>query len=203
MRREQGFTVVELMIVIAVLVPLLVSLGGMSSVVTSTVNANDRSSEVSERARRTMQRIGQLLRPGKLSSFQTTATPADVAALRATAVGEWISPTDLQPAEGVRFRAAEGLLSINAALSTPERRITFVLESGESDNDVDDDGDGLVDEGDVVLAYGPAPVRLGVFERCHFTFDGRYVRVTLVCARSSPERVYRATMSQSFYVRNN
>lgn len=203
MRREHGFTMIELMIVIAVLVPLLVSLSGMSSVVTSTVNVNDRASEVGARARQTMQRVGQLLRPGKLSSFQTRATAADVSAGRASAIGEWISPTDLQAANGVRFRAAEGLLSINAALSTSERMITFEMEPGEIDNDADDDGDGLVDEGDVVLRYGSAPARLGVFEQCDFVFDGRYIRVTLRCARSSPDQVFRATVSQSFYVRNN
>lgn len=203
MRRDAGTTLIELMVVIAVLVPLLLSLSGMGRTVTRTVDTNDRSSEVGERARRTMQRIGQLLRPGKLSSFEVQAIEADVLALRATAVGEWISPTDLQPAQALRFRAAEGLLSINAALSTPPRQISFELEAGEAANGVDDDGDGLVDEGDVVLVYGPTPVRLGVFERCDFTFDGRYLRVTLVCARPSTERVYRATVSQSFYVRNN
>ena len=203
--RERGSSLVELLVVVAVLLPILASITKMNQVVTRTVNADDHAAEVTENLRKTAQRVGGLLRPGKLSTFQVQANADDVSAGLASSRGEWISPTDLSPRESIRFLAAEGLLSMNARLNTPPRQLTFALDNGELRNGADDDDDGLVDEGTLTLLYGTIRVPLARnLERCDFTFDGRLVRMTLRAAqRDSQGRMFRTTIEQAFYVRNN
>lgn len=202
---ERGLTLVELMIVVAVLVPLLAMIAQTSTVVNRTVESNDRGAEVFEASRKALQRMGKFLRPAKLSTLQESAVDADIVALRATTVGEWIDPVDLEARPGIRFVAAEGFLSMNANLSTSPRELLFVRDAGELENGVDDDGDGMVDEGRIMALYeGTRLVMAEGIEACTFTTDGRMIRVTVRCARGDQhDNVYRATMSQSFFVRNN
>lgn len=202
---ERGSSLIELLVVVAVLLPILTSINKMNLVVTRTVNADDHAAEVTENLRKTAQRIGGLLRPGKLSTFQVQAVQSDVDAGLATNLGEWISPTDLSPRESIRFLAAEGLLSMNARLDTPPRQLTWSLDTSELRNGVDDDDDGLVDEGELTLLYGAVRVPLARnLELCEFTFDGRLVSLRLRAAqRDSQKRIFRTTIEQAFYVRNN
>ena len=121
------------------------------------------------------------------------------------ALGEWISP----PATGSRpsfcFKGADGQLSMNAAALTPVRRFVFTLDAGESPNGVDDDGDGLIDEGGLQLLIGNLPVQLVItgVERCEFRLRGRVLTMLLAVARRDAKgHLYRATTTQSILMRN-
>lgn len=200
---QHGFTLLELMLVVVIMVPLFGALAGISASVTSSVDANDKRASAVERARRSVQRLSQLLRPARLSSIQVQANADDVAAARASAVGQWISPVDLSPRSSVRFFAAEGLLSMNAALSTPRRQLTFELESGETANGIDDDGDGLVDEGRLLYVSDTVSADLGRFEMVTFTTEGSLLRISLrVGISGANRRIYRASVEHAFHIRN-
>ena len=140
-----------------------------------------------------------------ITTILMQAIQADVTAGRATAVGEWIPPTDLIWRPGIQFQSASGLLSMNAALSTSPRRLTFELEAGESANGVDDDGDGLVDEGGVRLLHDLVTIAVvRNIEICEFRLNGRMLRVRIASGRNDRSRtVIRAVLEQSFYLRNN
>jgi type II secretory pathway pseudopilin PulG len=190
---ERGMTIVEMMIVAAVLVPLLAMIAQTSTVVNRTVQSNDRGAAVFETARKSLQRMGMFLRPAKLSSIRQSAIDEDVTAGLATAVGEWIDPIDGAPRPGIRFVAAEGFLSMNANLTTTPRELQFVVDPG------------TPDRGRIVALYeNTRLVMADEIEACSFTTDSRMLRVTLTVARrDNSGNVYRATLSQSFFIRNN
>ncbi len=200
-----GFTLIEVLIVTLIFIPIMVAISTTTGMVSSTINANDQSAEVLETLRRSMQRVAQLVRPGSLTTMRVQATQADVDALKAANVGDWIDPTDLDVCPGIRFQSASGVLSMNAAALTPPREITFVMDSDEVDNDLDDDGDGMVDEGRVHLLYDTARFTLAdSIESCSFIMDGRLLRIRMQSARRDAKgRVYRATVGQVFFLRNN
>jgi hypothetical protein len=140
-----------------------------------------------------------------MTTIAVQAVQEDVIAGRATAVGEWIAPTDLLWRPGIEFQSASGLLSINAALSNSSRRLTFALEPTETANGLDDDGDDLVDEGEVRLVHDLVTVAVvRNVEDCMFQLDRRMLRVRTAGGRTDHTgRVYRAKLEQSFYLRNN
>ena len=203
---ESGFTMVELLIVAAILVAMLGAVLSASDTVTKTATANARSAEVTATVRGALRKIGSFVRSAKMSTIVMPAVQADVTAARATFVGEWISPTDLIQRPGLGFQSASGLLSMNAALSTLPRELTFQLEKGELANGLDDDGDGLVDEGEILLMHDSFTVAV-VRNIVDFSFmlDGRMLRVRVRCGKSDPSgrNPVEAQLEQSFYLRNN
>ena len=204
-QREDGFTMVEIVIVVVLMTTMLAAVWNVSMTVNSTVSSNSRSAEASSSVRQSLRRIGAFTRPAKMTSISVQAIAEDVTAGLATAIGEWISPTDLVWRPGIQFQSASGLLSMNAALSTSPRRLTFELEAGEKDNDIDDDGDGLIDEGSIRLMHDFATVAvLRNVEDCQFLLDGRTLRVRIESGRTDNRgRVYRTMLEQGFYLRNN
>jgi hypothetical protein len=196
---------IEMSIVMTVLIPLLIGIALTTSSVNSTMEANSRRADVTTYCRRMAQRIAKLVRPAQMTTLSVQAVQEDVTMLRATSVGEWIPPTDLVWRPGIEFQSASGLLSMNASLLTSPRRIVFTLEPGETDNDKDDDGDGLIDEGIITLLQnGVTLAILKDVEDCAFSLDGRLMLMKLQVARvSSKHRVYRSYVEQKFYLRNN
>lgn len=203
--RERGFTLIEMCIVMTVLIPMMLGLVFTTSSVNDTMEANSRRADVMTYCRRMSQRIAKLVRPAQMTTITVQAVQEDVTMLRAAAVGEWISPTDLVWRPGIQFQSASGLLSMNAALLTSPRRIVFALEPNELDNDTDDDGDGLVDEGTITLLQNDVTLAiLKDVEQCTFSLDGRIMLMRLSVARRSSEgRIYRSFLEQRFYLRNN
>ena len=92
------------------------------------------------------------------------------------------------------------------ALSVPSRRcqLQFVLEAGEAKDGDDDDGDGMIDEGELQLVRdGIATKLLGDVETCEFELEGRVLRVTLQYARPGHgDDVRRTTLQQTVLVNN-
>ena len=203
--RQGGFTLIEMSIVMTILVPILVGIAVTTSSVNDTMEANSRRADVMTYCRRMSQRIAKLVRPAQMTTIQVQAVQLDVTMLRAAKVGDWIAPTDLVWRPGIEFQSASGLLSMNAALLTSPRRIVFALDASETDNDVDDDGDGLIDEGTITLLQNSITLAiLKDVEECSFSLDGRILMMRLQVARRNSEgRIYRCFLEQRFYLRNN
>ena len=214
--RQHGFTLIELMVVCVLALPILAAVMSANVVVREEMLVSEAGAAAAESCRLAGQRLALLARSGLLSTCQVQATQADVDAATLAhltnpnvvipAVGDWISP----PASGARptfrFQSADGILSMNASALTPIREFQFIMDPDESDNGLDDNGNGMVDEGRLQLRIGALPVQLvlaGV-ETCEFSLSGRVLSIHLSCARRDRQgRVYRATTTQCIYMRNN
>ncbi len=213
---QGGFTLLELLIVMTVSIPILGSVMATNRMVREENTAREATADVAERCRTAGQRLALYGRAGLLSTCQIRATQDDVdtaAAAHATDpsvvlcdVGDWIAPYENTQRSTFSFQAADGVLSLNATALTPVREFEFVLEDGELDNGLDDDGDGLIDEGSLQLRVGTTNLELiaeGV-EQCTFSLDGRVVSVHLQCAKRDHQgHVYRATSDFTIYMRNS
>ena len=190
-----GFTLVEVVVVSAVLLPILMMIGSTTGLIQSSMGVNEARGNLVQTMHRTAERVGHLLRPAAMSTIEH----------RVNLGGAWQAPTELQPGVGLRFKYAEGSLSINATALSSLRTLEFVLDQGETANGQDDDGDGLVDEGSLVQRQDGVswPLANGV-ESCLFTLEGRVMRFSLTCGRSVDDgRVIRATAQLSCFIRNN
>lgn len=202
--KERGFTLIEIIIVSVMMVPVIMAIMGTSRLVRSSIDTNERRASVQQVLRETIERVGTLVRSAVLSTARVRATQADVDAAKAANVGDWIAPVDLDPRPNVRFQSAAGTLSLNASVLTPPREIEFRMDSAEVANGIDDDGNGLVDDGALYLLYNTKPVLLldGV-EACTFTFEDGMLRVSLDCGRvDAAGRVHRSSIEHSFHLRN-
>jgi prepilin-type N-terminal cleavage/methylation domain-containing protein len=211
---QRGFSLAELMMGMAILVPLLASIVGTHQMLTKDLSASDAAATAAETCRIAGQRMTNLARAGCLSTCVTRATQADVDAAIAAqlldpsvvvpALGAWISFPQDSARPTLRFQAADGVLSLNASALTPPREFEFQLDAGEADNDADDDGDGLVDEGSVVLRGGAQLLHTSTgVEGCTFKLSGRVLIFELRCARRGADgRIFRSNSVQEIYMRN-
>jgi len=203
--KSSGFTLVEVAVVMVILSVIMSAVWTTSTKVNATVETNSRSIQSMTNVRGTMRRVAKFLRVAKLSTMTMKAVQADVDAGLATVVDEWISPSDLVWRPGIHFLCASGTESMNAALSTLPRELTFTMDTGETANGADDDGDGLVDEGVVRLVHDNATIAVvSDVEDCEFMLDGRLLAVRLRVGKGDGRgRAIRAQVTQDFYMRNN
>ncbi|MCB9883374.1 MAG: hypothetical protein H6832_13280 [Planctomycetes bacterium] len=194
------------MIVSLVCVPLLLGVISTTTKVADTVTVNDLSSENEQSLGVIVERLVKELRAGHRASFSTKAIADDVTAMRASAIGEWIPAVELTPRKNLRFTSAEGKISMNAAFATDTREYDFFLDAGESDNGMDDDGDGMIDEGTLILrrAGGPAMTIARGVEAFAYEVDGRAIRLLIRIARRDEKgRIYRVSATPMIFVRNS
>jgi prepilin-type N-terminal cleavage/methylation domain-containing protein len=133
--RASGYTLLELLVT---LVLLSVVLGGVFQATERGMDLfrqNSVRGEVNARAGRLIQRVTKELLAVDASTLVPDLIPP--------AVGPYPGSNTLD------FRAAESWAGI--VVTGPPMRIAWELEAGELQNDQDDDGDGLVDEGQAVL----------------------------------------------------
>ncbi len=213
-KAAHGFTLIELLIAVSVLAIMMSAIGNVTSATNDAVEIHNRSAEVATMARRNLQRVSWFTRPAKLSTIKVQATAIDVKYGYATNVGEWIdpppigaTPEDYRP--GIQFLAASsvgGKMVMNAALSTATRELIFTTDPGEiAGNNIDDDGDDLVDEGYVSLEHEGVTITVvrNVME-CEFKLDGRLLTVQFELAnRDSKGRIHTSKIEQHIYLRNN
>lgn len=132
---RRGYTLIELVIT---LVLLTLVLGGVFQATERGMDLfreNSIRGEVNARASRLIRSIAKELLAVQDISLQPDLVPP--------ALGVYMgSPT-------LEFRCAEAFAG--GMLTGPPVRIAWELETGELDNGLDDDGDGLLDEGQVVL----------------------------------------------------
>ena len=169
-----------------------------------SIQADDKIAVAMESLQRTAVRTAQILRPCSISTYRVPSVAADVP-LYAPAAGEWMEPIEADPRPAVQFRAADGQLSLNAAQLTDVRSLYLQPENGEVPNGIDDDGDGLVDEGRLMLDYDGVPVALASgIESCLFTLTGRLLTIELRSAvQGRGGAVQRFGVREILYLRNN
>ena len=126
-----GFSLVEILIAITFLVLLLSSIGMLS---TASRDAFSRGTTVSAMELRTGLTSGGI--QGELSLAMASSLPPA------------IQPGQRVPE--ITYMRAVGWQD-ETTITTPPRTLRFEFEPGEANNGADDDGDGLVDEGVLVL----------------------------------------------------
>jgi prepilin-type N-terminal cleavage/methylation domain-containing protein len=204
MKTQAGFTLVELTIVAALLAMVMAGIAAFLGAATTSIRLDDNVAVAMESLQRSAIRVSQVMRPCSISTFRVLSTTADVP-LAAATVGEWIEPVEGEARAAIQFRAATGELSLNAEQLTAPRSFRIQLETGELDNDADDDGDGMVDEGRLMMDYDGIPVALASnLEAATFTLVGRLLTIRLQsAARTRAGVMQRFTASEVLYLRNN
>src|SRR5262249_20978486 len=140
---------------------------------TRSLGADDVVAKSMETLQRDAMRISAIMRPCSLTTYRVLSTAADVPVF-ASAPGQWIEPTDGEARPPIQFRAASGTESLSAAQLTEVRGLRLQLDPREIANGRDDDGDGLIDEGDVVLDYAGMQVHIASnIEGLTFTLTSR------------------------------
>lgn len=134
--RQRGFTVAEMLITLVLLAVVLTGVFQASERGMSLFRTTSVQGDVNGRTARLAARITKEL------------LAADEASLMPNLVPPAVGPD--MGSDSLEFRAAESFAGGLVLLSAP-RRIAWEVETGELENDLDDDGDGLVDEGQVVL----------------------------------------------------
>ena len=220
---ERGFTLVEVVVTSVVLVPILFAILSTRDVVTRTISTNDRRADTSNHVRRVSRRVRQIARPGLLSSVKTRALQLDIDLAIAAesqrqikdptgepvfmpALGDWISPYEFGSRNSLQFMSADGNLALNSGAVTAPRSLEFELDPNEFDNGIDDDKDGIVDEGKLYFRYdGSSYVLLANVEACTFSFQDGVLVLFLQAARreNTGKRMHRASVRQRIYFRNN
>lgn len=192
--RSRGYALVELTIVAAVLAPILYIVLGTSGVVADSVKTNQRESDVGEALRTTSDRVSKLLRPASIQS------------LRAPNGAAWTTPLEGTAYAAMRFQIVEKLPSSNEPNLSLPRVLSFVRDPEEIDNDQDDDGDGLVDEGKLFVAgQGSARACIATdIEGFEITKSNRRLTIKIQCAkRDDDRRVHRRQSEETIFLRNN
>ena len=200
---QRGFTVGEVTIAMTVLIPILLGIVASTQMMNSAMDSSTRAADLSTYAHRMGQKIAKHVRAASMSSIRVRAGVQDVLARRAESTDEWISPTDLVWRLGIEFRAPNARRAPSAEPTEVHRRIVFTLDPTESDNDSDDDGDGLIDEGQIELIEDDATVAvIPDIEQCVFALDGRVLQMRLRVARRH-DLLHRHSVEYDLYLRNN
>jgi hypothetical protein len=146
---------------------------------------------VHTQARRALDRVASELENGELATLQPNPV---------------INSTD-----NIQFQSAIGVDGATGAIvSSSTTKLAWVLEPGELNNGVDDNGNGLVDEGElvltrnygqadqqtVVLAHGVSKLGLWIFREVNL------LRVRLTLQRSVKGKVVAATVETGVRLRN-
>ena len=135
--REHGYTLLELLVTLLLLGVILRGVFQATERGMDLFRQNAVRGEVNARAGRLVQRITKEL----LAVDDATLVPS----LLPPAVGPYLGSDTLD------FRAAESYAG--GTVPGSPTRIAWELEASELANDLDDDGDGLVDEGLVALTH--------------------------------------------------
>ncbi|HEX6882089.1 MAG TPA: hypothetical protein VF530_01850 [Planctomycetota bacterium] len=129
---RRGSTLIELLVVLGLLGTVVGTLASMGSVNARLCATGVTHSSLEASARRALERLGRELVGARAGSLDTLA-----------AVPLWQQELDFD--RMASMRPGDGRITWSAT------RAEFRHEPGELDNGLDDDGDGLIDEGLVVL----------------------------------------------------
>jgi prepilin-type N-terminal cleavage/methylation domain-containing protein len=132
---ERGFTLLEVAVAASLLAVLMGALFGLIGRTQDLEGYAITEADLRTRARAALERIVRELRDSGPSTFST---------LPAAPLG----------ASSLTFQRAIGYAG-GAVVYGPQERIAWRLSPGEVDDGADDDGDGLVDEGQVVFIRNP------------------------------------------------
>jgi hypothetical protein len=192
--RSRGFAVLEILLVVAVLLPVMATILSMTSAVSDATRVNERSAMTAEEMRLCSMRVAKLLRPASMENLRIYTGTA------------WAPLVDDTDYDHVRFQSVRRLPSSTNPNLGVERSVRFELDPEELDNDKDDDEDGLVDEGSIFVtdaALVRGCIAAGV-ERFTLRKTGRLLLVTVTVGnRDQKGTLHRATSRETVYLRNN
>jgi prepilin-type N-terminal cleavage/methylation domain-containing protein len=132
-RRERGFTALEVAISVAILASFLGALFGVIGGAQDLENRAVIEADLAIRGRIALERIARELRAASLATVSAAAPPLGASALTYQCATGW---------------------SGGAAVLGPQAKIEWRLAPGEVDDGVDNNGNGLVDEGQVIVTEG-------------------------------------------------
>ena len=201
---QAGFSFVEMMIAASLLTAVIAFVANAVTFSTRAIDVDESVAKAMESLQRSTMRIAQMIRPCSLGTYRVEATDADVPA-RAAAAGEWIEPEEGEVRTAISFQSAAGVVSMNAARLTSAQVLRFAMEASEVDNDADDDGDGWIDEGDVVLETDSGQVTMAAHvEGLTFALTGRVLTIVLAnAARQRGGAMQRFSVEETLFMRNN
>jgi hypothetical protein len=175
---ERGYTLVETAMVAVLLVPLLLAALQVPSYLAGSFHTTVGASSVRDRSDVVFTRLAGLLRP------------ASAASLRVPNGAVWVLPVDGTEHESVRFQHVLSLPTPGAPALGPVRTLEFVLAPGEQRNNLDDDRDGVADNGSIVMteADGTRITLASGVQRFLLRKQGRTLWITLECAAADRRR---------------
>ena len=134
-RQEVGVTVLELLVSSVVLIVFLAAVSASFGVTLKIWEISGPTADLDSRAFRAIEEItGRLMRAGDETLFPAAAAPTG--------------------SSSISFRSAEGLSGPQAVWGE-EIEYSFEMDPKELEDGVDNDGDGLIDEGMVVWRRNP------------------------------------------------
>lgn len=192
--KPHGFALVELVVVCAILAPVLYVLLSARTSVSDALDVNQRDADVAQKTRAAIVSAIALVRPASLVS------------LRARQGSAWVVPVDTTEYSALRFQEPAALPNGDAPALTAPRMLELVRDERELVNGLDDDADGLVDEGSLWLTErdGSRACLTSGVTGLTFVKSGRTLEVSLQCAALDVKRhAHMQRCTQVVSLRNN
>jgi len=127
-----GMTLIDLAIASSLLAVILTAVGTASLRVQQASAALERQADLSRRTVRALQRIADELHDVGIHTLDP-------------------DPTTQFGADSIEYQQPLGITTLGTVVWDAPARLAFVLDPAETENDLDDDADGLVDEGRVEM----------------------------------------------------
>ena len=203
-QRASGFTLIEVVIVMAMVVPILLVIGSASRAAIGSFNASDRSAAKTQIVLRALAQAERALRFGSRETLRTPATADDVRLRRGTTVGQWISMPSREPRTSIQLTSLAGGDAPELAFPRVQHGLAFVPDKGEVLDGLDNDRDGMVDEGSLRFTRGADTyVLIDRVEQCTFELEGSCVHIVLRCVLPSSARaLQRTTLRHTVFMIN-
>jgi len=209
MTRTRGFALLEVLTTCAAMLPVVFAVMGTSTYTMKAIRANERAAASVVAIENADGRMEELVRSALLSSM--TTDPAAVAVwnsqqLRAGTAEQCLTFQCVVNVEDATTGVSDpnGTYTMTGSGLSATRSLFFQLDATEEANGVDDDGDGMVDEGELVYADGDhlTTVQRGV-EAFQITLVDRRLQLRMTCSvRDGDGNRRRVTLTQTYCVRN-
>lgn len=148
-QHRSGFTLVEMLIAVGVLGLLLSSLALMSLTGRDAYRTSQTSLDVETRTRRAIARVLDTLAPASAVSMEDD------------------DPTAPEGASRLRFTPVVDIDAAGQPILGDPVRLDYAMDPGELDDGIDNDGDGLVDEGRLTLTRDEGTPQERTIVVCH------------------------------------
>ena len=152
-RRQSGFSLVEMMIATVALVIMSAGIVGVSQIASSSLDTNNKVLSTHVAGKRALERMQRHIRAASWSTTMSSAGTDEQGEPMMFTIEELVDLGDAGPYEEIQFQTyivnpvePDGMPILSAPFSL------FVRASQtDAANGVDDDGDGLIDEEELVL----------------------------------------------------
>jgi prepilin-type N-terminal cleavage/methylation domain-containing protein len=192
-RKQGGFSLVEVMIVTSVFVVVLSAIFGVMGAGLDTYRSGDSLVEVQNQARRIIDQIAKEVQAAGLSTISPTPPPSGQ---------EGTHTITFQPCTGYSGGAIQW-----GNVTT----IAFEYDPDEENNDEDDNGDGLIDEGLItrteIVGESTQSARLGIWVKengLSFNLDGPLLTIKIEMEkRGAKGEIMETSLTTSVLIKND